>query len=84
MSSLLSPMGAAVIDEIARARTLLDAGRPLVRALPLRLALELKLVIAGGLRILAAIDTVQGDVFRQRPQLSGRDWAVMTASVLVR
>jgi len=70
--------------EVARARTLLDAGRPLVRALPLRLALELKLVIAGGLRILAAIDAVQGDVFRHRPRLSGRDWAVMTASLLVR
>jgi squalene synthase HpnC len=70
--------------EVARARTLLDAGRPLVRALPLRLALELKLVLAGGLRILAAIDAAQGDVFRQRPQLSARDWAVITASVLVR
>ena len=68
--------------EVGRARALLHAGRPLVRALPLRLALELKLVIAGGLRILAAIDAVEGDVFRQRPRLSGRDWAAMTASVL--
>jgi squalene synthase HpnC len=70
--------------EVARARTLLDSGRPLVRALPLRLALELKLVLAGGSRILAAIDAAQGDVFRRRPQLSARDWAVITASVLVR
>jgi squalene synthase HpnC len=70
--------------EVARARTLLDAGRPLAQALPLRLALELKLVLAGGLRILAAIDAAQGDVFRRRPQLSARDWAVMTASVLMR
>jgi phytoene/squalene synthetase len=70
--------------EVARARALLEAGRPLARALPLRLALELKFVLAGGLRILAAIDAVQGDIFRQRPQLSGRDWAAMTASVLMR
>jgi squalene synthase HpnC len=68
--------------EVARTRALLEAGRPLVRALPFRLALELKFVLAGGLRILAAIDAAQGDVFRHRPQLSGRDWAVMTASVL--
>src|SRR5206468_2661254 len=70
--------------EVARTRALLEAGRPLVRALPLRLALELKFVIAGGLRILAAVDAVQGDIFRRRPQLSGRDWAAMTASVLAR
>ena len=70
--------------EVARTRTLLEAGRPLVRALPLRLALELKLVLAGGLRILAAIDAAQGDVFRRRPQLSARDWVVMAASVLAR
>jgi squalene synthase HpnC len=70
--------------EVARARALLDAGRPLARALPLRLALELKFVLAGGLRILAAIDAAQGDIFRQRPQLSGRDWAAMTALALTR
>lgn len=70
--------------ETERARALLDAGRPLVRALPLRVGLELKLCIAGGSRILAAIDTVRGDVFRQRPRLSRRDWAVMTAVALAR
>ena len=70
--------------EVARTRALLEAGRPLARVLPLRLALELKFVIAGGLQILSAIDAVQGDIFRRRPQLSGRDWALMTASVLAR
>jgi squalene synthase HpnC len=70
--------------ETNRARALLDSGRPLVRALPARLALELKLVVAGGLRILAAIDAAQGDVFRQRPRLTRRDWAVMTAIALAR
>jgi squalene synthase HpnC len=70
--------------ETERARALLDAGRPLVRALPLRVGLELKLCIAGGSRILAAIDAVRGDVFRQRPRLSRRDWAVMSAVALAR
>ena len=70
--------------EVARTRALLEAGRPLTRALPLRLALELKLILAGGLRILAAIDAARGDVFRRRPQLRRRDWVAMSAVALVR
>lgn len=69
--------------QVARTRAMLEAGRPLTRALPLRLALELKFIIAGGLRILSAIDAVKGDVFRQRPRLRGRDWAMMSAAVLL-
>jgi squalene synthase HpnC len=61
--------------ETARARALLVAGRPLARALPLRLGLELSAVIAGGLRILQRIDAVDGDVFRRRPTLGALDWA---------
>jgi squalene synthase HpnC len=70
--------------EVGRARALLVSGRPLVAALPLRLALELKLVIAGGLRVLDAIDAVGGDVFRQRPRLASRDWLTITASALLK
>jgi squalene synthase HpnC len=68
-----------VAFETARTRALLEAGRPLVRALPWRLALELSATIAGGLRILERIDAVQGDVFRRRPQLRMRDWALVAA-----
>ncbi len=64
-----------VAFETARARSLLVAGRPLVRALPLRLGLELSAVIAGGTLILERIDGVGGDVFRQRPTLGALDWA---------
>lgn len=70
--------------EIRRTRALLVSGRPLVAALPLRLALELKLVIAGGLRVLDAIDVVGGDVFRRRPRLHTRDWFTITASALLK
>ncbi len=70
--------------EVERTRVLLESGRALARALPLRLALELKLVIAGGLRILRAIDAVHGDVFRHRPRLRGRDWVAMVSAALVR
>jgi phytoene/squalene synthetase len=53
---------------------LFESGRPLPRALPLRLAIELRAVMAGGLRILDRIDAVDGDIFRRRPQLRTRDW----------
>ena len=69
--------------ETARARALLVAGRPLVRALPLRLGLELSAVIAGGRRILERIDDVGGDVFRQRPTLGALDWARVGFRALV-
>jgi squalene synthase HpnC len=61
--------------ECARARSLLESGRPLTRALPWRLRLEIAGVLAGGHRILDGIDAAGGDVFRRRPKLSGRDWA---------
>jgi phytoene synthase len=68
--------------EVARARGLLESGRPLTRALPWRLGLELSAVIAGGLRILARIDAVGGDVFRRRPVLGPRDWCVVALNAV--
>jgi len=60
--------------QTGRARASLDAGRPLLRELPLRLRLEIGAVIAGGQRILSRIDRVEGDVFRRRPVLGPIDW----------
>jgi phytoene/squalene synthetase len=45
--------------------------------LPLRAGLELRAVIAGGLRILERIERVDGDVFNRRPMLTKRDWALL-------
>jgi squalene synthase HpnC len=69
--------------ETARARDLLNAGRPLTRALPLRVGLELSAVIAGGMRILDRIDAVGGDVFDRRPVLGPRDWLAVGFRALV-
>ena len=69
--------------QTARARALLESGRPLTRALPWRLGLELAAVIAGGLRILDRIDGVRGDVFAHRPQLAARDWCVVAYHALL-
>jgi phytoene synthase len=69
--------------ETARARALLESGRPLTRSLPWRLALELRGVLAGGHRILDRIDAVAGDVFHRRPQLMRTDWAIVACHALV-
>ena len=69
--------------ETSRTRAMLESGRPLVRALPLRLKLELAGVLAGAHRILDAIDGVDGDVFNRRPQLRGRDWLLVGLRALV-
>jgi squalene synthase HpnC len=63
--------------ECARARAMLQSGRPLTRRLPWRLGLELSAVIEGGLRIVKRIDAVGGDVFAKRPVLRKRDWAIV-------
>jgi len=64
------------------ARELLEAGRPLARALGGRIGLELALVVAGGLRIAERIDAVDGDVFRRRPVLRLPDWVLMGCRAL--
>jgi squalene synthase HpnC len=73
---------ALIAFESLRARTLLESGRPLTRALPWRLRLELSGVLAGGHRILDGIDATGGDVFRRRPRLSRGDWAAVACNAL--
>ena len=68
--------------ETARTRTLFDQGRALPRRLPLRAGLELRAVIAGGMRILERIERVGGDVFSQRPLLTKGDWALLALRTL--
>jgi squalene synthase HpnC len=69
--------------ETARTRALLEAGRPLTRVLPLRLALELKAIIAGGLRVLDRIDAQKGDVFRTPLRLTAHDWIAVAFRAIV-
>ncbi|MES2116558.1 MAG: squalene synthase HpnC [Pseudomonadota bacterium] len=60
--------------EVARARALMLSGAPLALRLNGRIGFELRMVVQGGLRILEAIEAVDYDVFRRRPQLVKRDW----------
>ena len=60
--------------EIDRARAMMMSGAPLGRALKGRIGLELRLIVAGGLRILEKIEALDYDVFRHRPVLQAVDW----------
>jgi squalene synthase HpnC len=68
--------------QTARTRALFETGRPLARRMPWRAGLELRAVIAGGLRILECIDAVGGNVFAHRPQLRRRDWVLLAFRAL--
>ena len=63
--------------ELERARTLMQSGAPLADTLPGRIGLELKLIVAGGLRIVEKIVAVDFDVFRRRPKLNALDWPLL-------
>ncbi|MFA6312217.1 MAG: squalene synthase HpnC [Sterolibacterium sp.] len=63
--------------EVERARAMMLAGSPLGHSLPGRIGLELRLIIAGGMRILEKIDEADYDVFRRRPQLQAFDWPLL-------
>ncbi len=69
--------------QVRRSRELLYSGKPLGRALKGRIGLEMRMVIAGGDRILEKISAVQGDVFRHRPVLKKPDWLLMLARALL-
>lgn len=70
--------------QINRTRSLLHSGKPLGRILNGRIGLEMRMIIAGGDRILTKIAAVNGDVFRKRPVLKKHDWLLMFAQSLVR
>jgi squalene synthase HpnC len=68
--------------QIDRARALLYSGAPLGRALKGRLGMEMRMIIAGGDRILEKIARVRGDVYRRRPVLRAYDWPLMLLRAL--
>ena len=67
---------------IDRTRYLLNAGKPLGCILKGRIGLEMRLIIAGGERILHKLENVKGDVFNHRPTLNKLDWLLMIAKAL--
>ena len=65
--------------EIDRARALMLQGAPLGSILGGRIGLEMRMIIAGGLRILDKLETANYDMFHRRPVLRAFDWVIMLA-----
>lgn len=61
--------------QIQICRDLMRLGEPLGRRLRGRFGLEIRLIMAGGLRILEKIEAVDYDVVHQRPTLTRSDWS---------
>ena len=70
--------------EVNRARSLMLSGAPLGKVLPGRIGLEIRTIVAGGLRILQKIESVDYNVFRHRPKLGPLDWPQLFAQALFR
>jgi len=65
--------------QVDRARAIMLAGKPLGTILTGRIGLEMRMIIAGGLRILRKLESAQYDMFRRRPVLKPFDWVIMLA-----
>jgi squalene synthase HpnC len=67
---------------ILRAEQLLKRGKPLGKQLPGRLGFELRMIIAGGERIISKLKACKGDIFYHRPQLNMGDWVIILLKAL--
>ncbi|MBK9019148.1 MAG: squalene synthase HpnC [Sulfuritalea sp.] len=70
--------------QVDRARALMLSGAPLGWDLPGRIGLEIRAIVAGGLRILDKIEAIDYDVFTRRPVLQAADWPRILWRSLVR
>ena len=63
--------------QVGRARAMMLSGAPLGSILTGRIGLEMRMINAGGLRILDKLENTQFDMFRNRPVLRPLDWVIM-------
>lgn len=70
--------------QVERARALMLSGASLGWDLPGRIGLEIRAIVAGGLRVLDKIEAVDYDVFNKRPTLQSVDWPLILWRSLVR
>jgi squalene synthase HpnC len=67
---------------VNRAMQLLQQGKPLGKRLPGRLGFELRMIVAGGERIIHKLHACDGDIFYHRPQLNKWDWVIILLKAL--
>jgi squalene synthase HpnC len=65
--------------QVDRARAMMISGKPLGTILTGRIGLEMRMIIAGGLRILDKLEKAEYDMFSHRPVLKPFDWVIMLA-----
>lgn len=65
--------------QVQRARDMMKRGAPLGSILRGRIGLEMRLIIAGGNRILGKLEKAEYDMYRHRPVLRPHDWLIMLA-----
>jgi squalene synthase HpnC len=69
---------------LQRVHALLMAGKPLGRILKGRVGFEMRMIIAGGERIITKINRVNGDIFNHRPTLNKWDWLLILTKALLK
>lgn len=69
---------------LRRTQALLNMGKPLGKILQGRIGFEMRMIIAGGERIIHKISAVNGDVFNHRPTLNYWDWIVVFTKALLK
>ncbi|PKO46385.1 MAG: squalene synthase HpnC [Betaproteobacteria bacterium HGW-Betaproteobacteria-22] len=67
---------------LRRAHALLLAGKPLGHRLKGRIGFEMRLIVAGGERIIYKISQINGDIFSHRPKINYWDWTVIFLKAL--
>lgn len=77
-----APWQAFFMRNVLRAERILLAGKPLGRALPGRIGFELRMMIAGGERILHKLKSCRGDIYHHRPTLKAYDWPLILLKAL--
>lgn len=73
-----------MLFNLHRVSALLNTGKPLGRILTGRIGFEMRMIIAGGERIISKISKVNGDIFRFRPTLNHWDWLVIFVKALMK
>lgn len=67
---------------IQRAENMLKTGKPLGKILTGRIGFEMRMIIAGGERIIHQLKAANGDIYKHRPILKSFDWAIIILKAL--
>lgn len=73
-----------ILFNLHRVKALLYAGKPLGCILSGRIGFEMRMIIAGGDRIITKLNKVNGDIFKFRPTLNYLDWLIIFLKALMK